>query len=186
MKGSASLKAVNAVVSVLMIVLLALHGLGNALQLFGFGSIVPSVISWALVLLAALHFAMGIALTVSTLSTQKRAGAAYWRQNKRFWTVRASGLAIVVFIICHVLLFARFDPDAPVRLAYFGPLQLAASLLLVASLLVHVLANLQPLMISLGVPAPPARAVDVSVVVALLLLATAIAFVVYFLRWSVV
>ncbi|MBQ9002074.1 MAG: hypothetical protein IJ087_09490, partial [Eggerthellaceae bacterium] len=138
------------------------------------------------VLLAAIHFAMGVALTASTLSVQKRAGVAYWRQNKRFWTVRISGLAIAVFVICHVLIFANFDPDAPVRLAYFGPLQFAANLLMVVSLLVHMLANLQPLMISFGVPSPPARAADVAVVVALLLLVAAIAFVVYFLRWSVV
>ena len=180
------MKALNAVIAVALLVLFALHGLGNALQLFGVGSVVPSVIAWAMVALAALHFAMGVALTVSTFAEQRRAGTAYWRLNKRFWAVRASGMAIAAFAVCHILTFGRFDPDAPVRLSYFGPVQLVASVLFVVSIAVHVFANLQPLMISLGIPSPRGRAADVAVAFAVLLLATAVAFVVYFLRWSVV
>ena len=185
MKGSGLMKAANAIVSAAMIVLLALHGLGNALQLYGAGSVVPSVIAWALVLLVIAHLVMGAFLTVRTFGEQRSAGTAYWRLNKRFWAVRISGLAIAVFVVCHVLLFARFDSDAPIRLARFGPLQLAVSLLLVASLAVHVLANLQPLMISMGIPCPRGRAVDIGVVASVLFLAVAVAFVVYFIRWSV-
>ena len=185
MKGDARVKAINAVVSALMLVLLAVHGLGNSLQLFGVGSVLPAAIGWALAVLAVAHMAIGCALTVSTLREQARAGTAYWRLNRRFWAVRLSGLAIAVFVVCHVLIFAQLDPTAPVRLSYFGPLQLAVSLLLAISLAVHVLANLQPLMISLGIPSPRGRAADLGVVFALMLLIAALAFVVYFVRWSV-
>ena len=185
MKGSALMKAVNAVIAAVLLVLLAVHGLGNSLQLFGVGSVVPAAIGWALAVLAAAHLVIGVALTVSTLREQRRAGTAYWRLNRRFWAVRFSGLAIAVFVVCHILIFARLDPSAPVRLSFFGPLQLAVSLLLAVSLAVHVLDNLQPLLISLGVPSPRGRAADLGVVFALILLVAAIAFVVYFIRWSV-
>lgn len=185
MMGNARLKVFNAVVAAAMLVLLALHGLGNAFQLFDVGSVVPAVLGWALLTLAVIHGVFGVLLTVFTFSEQRQAGVAYWGLNRRFWAVRFSGLAIAVFVVCHVLIFGQFG-DGPLRLAYFGPVQLAVSLLLVASLAVHVLANLQPLMIALGVPQPRGRAADLAVVVSLVLLVAGVAFIVYFLRWSVV
>lgn len=178
------MKRINAVMAAALLLLLAVHGLGNSLQLFGVGSVVPGVIGWALAVIAVLHFVVGLVLTIDTFRAQKAAGAAYLGLNKRFWTVRFSGFAIAVFAVFHALTFAQFGNGA-LRLAFFGPIQLAASLMLVVSLAVHVLANLQPLMISLGVPSPKGRAEDLAVVFTVLLLATGIAFVVYFLRWSV-
>ena len=72
-----------------------------------------------------------------------------------------------------------------VRLAFFGHAELVMHLLMVASLAVHVLCNLEPLLIDLGLSAPRGRAADAMVVFAILLLITAAAFVFYFVRWAV-
>ena len=180
-----ALKQANALVSAAILVLFAFHGIGNALQLFGVGSVVPEAIGWTMVGLACAHTAIGVVLTARTLREQARAGTAYPGLNKRFWAVRASGLALVVCVAFHVLVFGGPQGEF-VRLAFFGHAELAMHLLLVASLAVHVLCNLEPLLIDLGLPAPHGRAADAVVVFALLLVIMAAAFVFYFVRWSVI
>jgi hypothetical protein len=185
MKLEALLRQVNAVLSVLMLALFLLHGVGNAFQFLDVGMPPGRGLAHALLAVCVVHVLIGVWLTVFTLRAQRRAGVGYPRQNLRFWAVRASGLAIAAAIACHVLIFFR-PASAPVRLAYFGPAQLAVSILLVVSIAVHVLASAHPLMLSLGVRGPRARAADLVLVLAVLLALMAVGFVVYFVRWSVV
>lgn len=185
MKGLFTVRLANAVVAVAMVVLLAVHGVGNALQLVGIGTPTQVVLGWALLVIACLHVLFGIVLTAETLRAQKSAGVSYPGLNKRFWVARISGLAIAVFVIAHVIQFMQVG-DGPVRLAYFGSMQLACQILLVVSVVVHVAANAKPLMISLGVPRPGGRALDLALVVSAIMLIAGIAFVVYFCRWSVI
>lgn len=185
MKRGALVKALNAFLAAALLVLFGFHGVGNAFQLFGVGSVVPGFLAWMLLIIACLHAVVGVCLTVATFREQRRANVAYWRLNRRFWAVRASGLAIAVLVICHVVVFGQFG-GGPFRLSYFGPVQLALNLLFVLSLAVHALANAHPLMISLGVSQPRARAADLGVVVSLLCLFMACAFAVYLIRWSVI
>lgn len=177
-------KRINAIVSAAILVLFAIHGTGNALQLFGVGSIVPATIGWTMLGLACVHAIIGVVLTVQTLREQVRAGAAYPRLNKRFWAVRASGFALVVCAAFHVLVFGGPGGEF-VRLAFFGHAELVMHLLMMASLAVHVLCNMEPLLIDLGLPAPRGRAADAMVVFAVLLIIAAAAFVFYFVRWAV-
>ena len=179
------MKRANALISAAILVLFALHGVGNALQLFGIGSIVPAAIGWTMLGLAGAHAVIGVVLTVRTLREQVRSGTAYPGLNRRFWAVRASGLALVVCAAFHVLMFGGPGGEF-VRLALFGHAELAMHLLLVASLAVHVLCNMEPLLIDLGLPAPRPRAADAVVVFALLLLLMAAAFAFYFVRWAVI
>ena len=185
MKGLARVRMVNAILSAAVLVLFAVHAVGNGLQLMGPGDVLPKAISFALVTATLAHAAIGIVLTVVTLRAQRAAGASYFRENKRFWAVRISGLAIIVFILLHLAIFWNPAGGIP-HLAPFLDFQLVVSILLVASLAVHVLANMQPMMISLGIGSPRGRAVDVAVVLALVLLFAAVAFVIYYLRWSVI
>jgi len=185
MKREALLRQVNAVLSALMLALFLLHGVGNAFQLLDLGGPLGRGLAHALLALCVAHALVGVWLTVLTVRAQRAAGVSYPRQNLRFWTVRASGLAIAATIACHVLIFFR-PSSAPVRLAFFGQAQLALSVLLVASIATHVLASVHPLLIDLGVPASRARAADVVLVLSVLLALMALGFVVYFVRWSVV
>lgn len=186
MKRSPLLRKVNAIVAGAMVVCLFIHAVGNAFQLIGIGTVVPRALAYVLLAAAIVHLLIGIVLTVDTVRTQKAPGASYFGLNKRFWVSRISGLAIAVFIICHIVIFGHFGPsDGSFRLSFFGQIQLVLSLLLVASLAVHILSGLQPLSISLGLSGPRARAVDVGIVVCILLVFLAIAFFIYFSRWSI-
>ena len=78
------LKTLNVVCSACLVVLLAVHGLGNSLQLLDIGALVPPAVGYLLLAVAVCHFVLGCVLTFETLREQKRAGAAYWALNKRF------------------------------------------------------------------------------------------------------
>ena len=185
MRGRDRLRVVNAVVSTLMMALFLFHGVGNTFQMIGVGTPLSKALSWALVALCAVHAMIGIVLTVDTMRAQREAGTSYPMLNKRFWIVRASGFAIAALMVVHVAIFLKPAGDV-VRLSFFGMCQLVLSLLLVLALAIHVLANMEPLMVSLGIPLPGARAADLVLALAVMLVLMAVGFVVYYLRWSVV
>lgn len=185
MNVKAALRKINAVLGVLMLALFLFHGLGNAFSLVDLGSGPSKVFSHALLSICVVHIVISAWLTVDSFRAQRQAGVAYWRLNRRFWSVRASGLAIALFIVAHLLIFYR-PSAAPVILKPFGPVELACSILLVLSIAVHVVGNAHPLMISLGIPAGKARAADLVVALSFMLLFMAVAFVVYNLRWRVI
>ena len=179
------MKRANALISAAILVLFVIHGLGNALQLMDVGSIVPALIGWAMLALVGVHAVIGVVLTAQTMREQKRAAASYPGLNRRFWVVRISGFALVVLLAFHVFLFGG-ETGEYVRLAFFGHAELVMHLLMVAALAVHVLCNLEPLLIDLGVPVPRGRGADAAVVFAIFLLVMALAFIIYFIRWSVI
>lgn len=184
MKSRPALRQVNAIVSALIVVLFAVHGVFNGFQMMGMGAPLPVLLPWTLVALALIHAGIGTALTVSTLKAQRSAGAAYAGLNKRFWATRISGFALIVLVVVHVAVF--WSTEDPVRVAYFGSAQFAAQLLLVACIAVHVLGNMRPLLVSLGIGAPGERAADLVFAASVLLLFMTVAFAVYLVRWSVV
>lgn len=186
MRTLARLRAANAVLSVVMLLLFMLHGVGNSFEMVGLGMPTAKVFAYAVVALAVAHAVLGVVITVHTMRAQREAGVSYPLLNARFWAVRASGVAIAVFVALHMVVFLQAGGGGPYRLREFGTLELVANVCLVVAIAVHVIANARPWMVSLGVPLPRARSVDLVLVASLLLLLMAVAFVVYFLRWSVV
>lgn len=184
MSDRSRLRAVNAALSAAMMALFLVHGVGNVFQMMGVGTPLSKALSWTLVALCVAHAAIGVVLTADTLRAQRQAGVAYLARNLRFWIVRASGLALALLILAHVAIFLK--SSGVVRLNPFQMPQLLLSLALVSSLALHVLANMLPLMVHLGIPAPSDRALDLVLVLAVLLVLMAVGFVVYFLRWSVI
>ena len=184
MKTYPLLRRVNALVSAAIVILFVVHALLNGFQLIGVGSVTPWYLACALLVLVCVHAVAGIVLTVSTLRAQRSAGASYPGANKRFWAVRVSGLALIVLVAAHLAVF--LNTGVVLRVSYFGGPQFAMHLLLVACVAVHMLCNLQPLLISLGVGAARERAADFAFVIALVLLVAVVAFAIYYVQWSVV
>ena len=183
------MRKANALISGCVVVLLLVHMIAEALQmagLLGGGSTFLTVIAWVMLALIVLHVIIGIKLTVDSLRLVKKSGASYGKENRLFWLRRVSGLAVMAFIATHLLIFTGTEDGGIVRLHLFGGMQLATQLLLVASIAVHVLCNIRPLMIALGVRGGKERFLDVLVVPSGILLFTGIAFVIYFIRWNVI
>ena len=197
MSWQARVRKANAIVSAVMLLLFMLHGVGNAFEIIGVGTPTSKAIAYGALLLATVHAVAGVALSVSDIASARHTGEAgqakqrakqshyVWR-NARYWAVRVSGLSIAVLIGFHMLTFLQLGGTGAYRVREFDVPQLVQSLLLVVALAIHILANARPLMVSLGVPVPHARALDMILVVAALLVLMAVAFVVYYLRWVVV
>ena len=190
MSWKTRVRKANAMLTATMLLLFMLHGVGNSFEIIGVGMPTSKLIARATLALAVVHAVAGVALTASDLAESRRNAAAgepstyVWR-NARYWAVRVSGLTIAVLIGFHMATFLQVGGGA-YRLRVFDVPQLVQSVLLVLALAVHVLANARPLMVSLGIPAPHARAIDVGLVVAALMVLMAAAFVAYYLRWAVV
>jgi succinate dehydrogenase hydrophobic anchor subunit len=186
MRGYATLRKVNTVLSVVMMALFLLHGVGNAFLVMSFGRPTAKALARAIVALAVVHGIIGVGLTVPTVRAMRESGTSYGLLNARFWAVRASGVAIAVFVALHMAVFLQVGGGGPYRLKEYGVFELAVNICLVLSVAVHVLCNARPLVIALGMSAPRSRAADFAFALALLLLLMGVSFVVYFVRWIVI
>ena len=180
------MRKINAILGPIMIILLLIHGIWGSLQLTSLtpgGAVLRSILSWIMVAAVALHIIIGIRLTVDTLIAIKKSGAAYFKGNEQFWIARISGLALLIFIIYHMCVF--ITPGGEIfRLNAFTGVQLAGHILLVLSLILHLAVNIKPLCIALGITSRK-YGKDIVIILSVLLLVCAGAFIFYFLRWTV-
>ena len=183
------MRKANAIITALIMILFLIHLIWGGLELAGMlkgGSTLFTALSHTMMLLIAFHMVIGVILTAKTIFSCRRAGVSYLKQNRLFWIRRVSGFALMLFILCHVLIFMGTEESGSYRLQLFGPGQLLSQLLMVAALLVHLLCNITPLRIALGIGDRHRFRTDVLLVLAVLLLLSGAAFVAYFIRWMVI
>lgn len=181
------LRRVNAWVSLAIIVLFLVHGIAGGYQMAGIlagGNQVLTALAWVLVALIGVHVVIGTILTVRSVRTSKSGRKGYARENAAFIVRRVSGFCILVFLVAHVVLFYGDYSSGSYRLNLFAGPQLVMSIGLVASLAVHLLCNIRPLFVSLGI-GHKARRRDVVIILAVILAFCAVMFVLYYYRWNV-
>lgn len=173
----------NAILTAAILVLFLAHAILGGFQLLGVGSTALRAVAWAAVGLVAVHTALGIKLTADTLRVRKRTGVGYFRENTLFWARRISGFAVMVLLVFHLTAFGD-SSGAAYRLAWFDTAKLVTQLLLVAAVALHVLSNVKPMLISFGIRGLKERAGDILVILSVVMLFLAAAFIVYYLRWN--
>ena len=173
----------NAILSLTALILLLVHGILGSFQLIGPGSVINRL-PWIALDLITIHAVLGIKYTVDSLRAWKKSGAGYFRENRIFWARRISGFAVFFFLFFHTTAFGT-EADGVYRLQWFTQAKLVLQLLLVASVAVHIITNIRPLMISLGVKGGKKWLGDILFILSVLLLFMAAAFVIYYLRWNV-
>ena len=179
------MRKANAVIAALILVLFIIHGLLGAFQLTGAGA-APSVmrgLSYVMMLLLFLHAAIGIKYTADSVRVARKTGAPYFRENRLFWARRLSGFAIFLFLGLHVTAFS-YSAEGALRLHAFDGFRLAAQLLLLISVAVHVITNVRPALISFGIRKLKPRAADILFVLSVLLIIMGCSFLIYFFRWN--
>ncbi len=181
------MRKLNAILSMGIVVLFLIHAIAGGFQLAGVfsgGLQVLKVLAWIMSGLILIHTVIGCKLTADTLKACKQSGTSYFKENHLFWLRRFSGFAIMIFIICHLLIFAGNGGEV-VRLHVFEGFELATQLLLVVSIAVHVLSNIKPLMIAIGARDGKEFFVDILLILSVVLVLLGIAFIIYYLRWNV-
>ena len=181
------MRRANAFISMLILALFLFHGIMGGFQLAGVipgGSGLMKVMAWIMTVLIAVHGIIGIKLTADTFRTIKKSGAGYYKENRLFWLRRASGFAIMVFILFHILIFLGKNGDA-YRLSLFAVPQLISQILLVISVALHVITNVRPMLLSFGTKSWKDLGLDLCMILAGAMLFTGVCFIVYYIRWKV-
>jgi len=177
------MRKLNAVLTAIIMVLFLAHAILGGFQLLGVGSTAVKALAWICVGLIAAHTVIGIKLTADTLRVRKKTGVGYFRENTLFWARRISGFAVMALLVVHITAFGNHS-GAQYRLEWFDTAKLVTQLLLIASLALHILSNVRPMLISFGVRSLKDRAGDILFVLSMLLLFMAAAFIVYYIRWN--
>ncbi|HBI85093.1 MAG TPA: pilus assembly protein PilX [Ruminococcus sp.] len=180
------MRKVNAILSAAILVLFLVHAIAGGFQLAGLmagGKTWLSVLARFMTALIAAHIGIGVKLTADTLRIAKRSGAHYYKENRLFWLRRISGFAIVVFIAFHLLIFMGKSGEV-FRLHVFAGAELVTQILLVLTVAVHVLANIRPLMLALGVRGWKELFTDILIVLSVILLLAGLSFIAYYIRWN--
>ncbi len=183
------MRKINSIITPIILLLFVIHMVWGGLILAGMtegGNPVMRVITCAMAVLVAVHIVIGFKLSMDTAKAQKKSGVTYKRQNRLFWIRRDSGFALVLFMLFHVLLFRVDMSGSSPTLPHFGILALASQILLVLSLVVHLLTNIRPLRVALGIRDEGNLRTDIIMVLATLLFLAGAAFVIYYIRWMIV
>ena len=177
----------NAICAAAIGILLGIHAVAGIFQMTGVisgGNTVMQVLAWIMGGLVLLHIVLGCILTAQTLRGLQAAGKPYFRENVQFWLRRISGLALVLLILYHVVIFTGESGEI-FRLNLFAGAQLAGSLLLVLALFVHLASNMRPLLISFGIAGRRVYVRDILLILAIVCAVCAAAFLVYYFRWNI-
>ena len=174
----------NALLTIFILALALLHAVFGSFQMLGIGNTAWKAISWIAAALVLIHTVIGVKLTWVTLETQKKAGVSYLKENKLFWARRISGFVVMVLLLFHLTAFGYYTEEGAYRLQWFTLGKLSAQLLLLMAVAVHIISNVRPMMISFGIKGMKQWIGDILVVLSVLILFMAAAFIVYYLQWN--
>lgn len=178
------MRKINSILTAVILVLFIIHGFLGALNMLDVVVVITKVMAWVMVALIAVHVALSCILTAKAIKTWKITGAPYLRENTLFWARRISGIAVMLLLVFHVLAFR--SSSGSFTLSFFGGFQLAANILLVVSIAVHVITNVKPMLISFGVRSLKPRVGDILFFLSILLVLFIIGFIIYYLRWNTI
>lgn len=180
------MRRLNAIVTGMILALFLIHMIWGSLELAGMtsgGNDIFLSLSYLMTGLVVLHVIFSLKMTLDTLKAQREAGVSYPGANRLFWVRRISGIALMIFMALHVMMFRGIQTEEGFRLRLFHGAGLAAMLCMVVSLMIHLLTNIRPLKIALGLEDRKDFRVEILLVLSILLLLSAVAFVIYYLRW---
>ncbi|MCR4611718.1 MAG: hypothetical protein K5644_07450 [Lachnospiraceae bacterium] len=175
------MKKINAIVSIVILILFTFHMTESGLALVGIYLVpiqIVNVLAWIMVGLVALHAIMGLISVIDSVKRSK--DVSYGRENRLFWIRRDSGFVLLALIVCHVVIFMTGGMNVTQQM----PLQMILSVLMVITLMIHILTNIKPLWIALGFYSEVGKIVMSAVMIIILavLVFAMVAFSVYFLH----
>ena len=178
------MRKINAILTIIAFAIFVLHMTAGGLlmmHVIPYMPVLQLTLSWSLITAASAHVIVSVKLTFDSLIAMKKSGVSYMKENMMFWARRASGFAVMAFMVLHVLIF-MFEKGEP---GTFSNIDLLCSILLSASVLIHVVTNIRPLITGLGKSGRGKGAKVAIFIASLLVLVSAAAFVVYYIITSV-
>ena len=176
------MRRINIFVIIGIIITFIFHAVSGSIRLFGADAGSAQLSARLCMFLVLVHVIITTILTVRTLLTIKKSGRGYFRENLLFWARRISGFALLIPLVMHLFVFSGTGDEA-YRLVLFNSGRLISQILLAAVLAFHILTNIHPFLVGIGVKEHKIISADMLFVVSVFLLFCCSAFCVYYLRW---
>lgn len=176
------MRRVNTFVTIGIILSFLFHAVLGSIRLFGADAGSPIIAAWICMVFVVFHVIITSILTFKTITSIKKSGKNYFRDNLLFWARRISGFALLIPLVMHLLIFSGTGDEA-YRLVFFHSGRLISQILLTATLTLHILTNIHPLLIGLGIKQHRIISADMLFVISVFLLFCCCAFCIYYLRW---
>ena len=174
----------NAVITVLILVLFLVHAFLGAFLMIDVTANtykIHKMIARSCATLIFIHTLIGIWLTGKSLWICHKTGAPYFRENQLYWTRRISGLLIMVLILFHLKFFSGQTGEA-YRLKPIDIANLITQILFVLSVALHIISNVRPMLISLGIKKLRPHQEKILFILSIILLFFTAAFIIYYLH----
>ena len=177
------MRRLNGILAITILIVFIVHGVLGALNMMEITAFFSKIIPRILICLIGLHAAVSTGYTIHSLRVAKRTNAPYFKENRLFWAGRISGLLIIALILFHVTAFGAYDSGV-FRLVPFDLYRLIAQLLFLTTVAVHIISNVKPALITLGVRKLKQKAGNILFFISALLLFMTAAFILYYVKWQ--
>lgn len=145
------MRKINTILVLIMMILMIDHIIFGGLHLFGVGSGVMRPLAISLVVIILLHALVSMYLTLKAEKVGFKTNARYNKENKEFWSRRVSGVLILVFALIHAYMMFFKDEMGRPKIATMPKIFRVITPLLVLSIYWHLIINVRPILISLGI-----------------------------------
>lgn len=177
------MRRLNGILAMAALALFVVHGILGALNMMDIAPIVSKILSHIMLTLIIAHAAIAVGLTVRSVVIMAKTKAPYVRQNRLFWARRISGVLILALIFFHTTAFGTTSGGV-FRLVPFDVFRLITQILFLLSVAVHIITNVKPVLITLGVKKLRPKAGDILFFLSAALLFMAAGFIIYYIRWQ--
>ena len=173
----------NAVITVLILVLFLIHAFLGAFMMMDVTANTYKITARACATLTIIHALIGLWLTGKSLWICHKTGAPYFKENQLYWARRISGLLIMVLIFFHSGSFTDHIGGI-FQLKPFNTARLIIQILFILSLALHIISNVRPMLISLGIKKLRPHQGKILFILSVILLFFTAAFIIYYLHWQ--
>ena len=144
------MRKTNTILVLIIMLLFVDHVIFGSLHSLGTGASVIRPFAQIMLGLVLIHAIISLIVTVKAEKAGFKTGARYNKENREFWNRRVTGVLIILFGITHAYLMARNERGVP-RIASAPRIFQLTTPLLIISIYFHILSNIRPLLISLGI-----------------------------------
>lgn len=177
------MRKINSYLVIFILALLAIHGLRGAFALLRLTELQLTSLAYTLLAAVIAHGLLGIAMTKDAIKEGLATGHWYLKENASFWTIRLTGLIILLSLWFHITCFTVFDGGA-LFLREFTWLRLASQIIFILAIFVHLYCGAKPLLLKWGILSYRERRLDFLLVFSIFGAFFMAALISYFIYWN--
>ena len=144
------MRKLNTIIVLIIMILIIDHIIFGSMHFLGTGASVIKPLAMIMFLLVLIHAVISMIITIRAEKVGFKTKARYNKENRQFWLRRASGMAIVILAFIHAYSMVKNEKGIPNITRMPKALRFSTPLLIL-SVGIHLLGNIRPLLISLGI-----------------------------------